>query len=156
VGFLPKGPYNTAVVDPWGFGLNILIHRLAKLDAIWPKKFSLAFLFGLPDDHGTDLDRLQSFKRVQLVYYADPAGFLYPRLSLDRESFRVESDCGTLIKCFAFGLFGSMKFGSRNVHVKRLSATLTIPSVVVIVMIRDIDWELGRASTSEIVKPGGH
>ena len=30
VGFLPKRPYHTAVVDSQGFGFNILVHRLTK------------------------------------------------------------------------------------------------------------------------------
>jgi hypothetical protein len=42
VGFLPNGPYDTAVVDSQGFGFNILIHRLARADAAWRKKFRLA------------------------------------------------------------------------------------------------------------------
>jgi hypothetical protein len=29
MGFLPKRSYHTAVVDSWGLGFNILVHRLA-------------------------------------------------------------------------------------------------------------------------------
>jgi hypothetical protein len=30
MGFLPKRPYYRAFVDSWGFGFNILVHRLTQ------------------------------------------------------------------------------------------------------------------------------
>src|SRR6516225_9951291 len=38
MGFLPKRPYHTAVIDSQGFGFNILVHRLTSFSSDKPER----------------------------------------------------------------------------------------------------------------------